>query len=144
MKLSRLLFLITLAVGLSAAKAQDVAMPASKAADKKSAAAPDLLHPQTPVTTEIYADKAFFDSEKNIGKFTGHVKVNDPRFNMQSDKLTAYIGKENQGLEKAVASGNVGVVRDRPDPNGGPPQRSIGLADNAVYTTKNGTCGIDR
>ena len=62
---------------------------------------------------------------KTIGKFTGHVKVNDPRFNMQSDKLTAYISKENKGFEKAVGR-NVGVVRDRPDPNGGPPQRTVG------------------
>jgi lipopolysaccharide transport protein LptA len=101
-------------------------------------AAKGLLNPEQPVTTEIYADEAFFDSAKNIGKFTGHVKVVDPRFNMQSDKLTAYISKENQGLEKAVASSNVGVVRDRPDPKGGPPLRSIGLADNAIYTTNDG------
>jgi lipopolysaccharide transport protein LptA len=90
------------------------------------------------ITTEIYADEAFFDSEKNIGKFTGRVKVTDPRFNLQSDKLTAYIGKESQGLERAVATGNVGVVRDRPDPKGGPPKRSVGLAEHAVYTTKDG------
>ena len=98
----------------------------------------DLLNPTQPVTTEIYADEAFFDSAKNIGKFTGHVKVVDPRFNMQSEKLTAYISKENQGLEKAVAAGNVGVIRDRPDTKGAPPMRSIGLADNAIYTTSDG------
>lgn len=109
-----------------------------KSASAKAAAAKDLLNPTQPITTEIYADEAFFDSEKNIGKFSGHVKVTDPRFSMQSDKLTAYISKENQGLEKAVASGNVGVVRDRPDPKGGPPTRSVGLADHAVYTTKDG------
>jgi lipopolysaccharide export system protein LptA len=98
----------------------------------------DLNHPAEPVTTEIYADDAFFDSAKNIGKFSGHVKVNDPRFAMQSEKLTAYISKENKGLEKAVADGQVGVVRDRPDPNGGPPQRTISLSDNAIYTTNDG------
>ena len=63
----------------------------------------DLTHPTQPVTTEIYADDAFFDSPKNIGKFSGNVKVNDPRFAMQSEKLTAYIAKEDKGLEKAVA-----------------------------------------
>jgi lipopolysaccharide transport protein LptA len=94
--------------------------------------------PDQSITTEIYADEAFFDSVKNVGKFSGHVKVNDPRFAIQSDKLTAYISKENQGLEKAVADGHVGVVRDRPDPNGGPPQRSIGLSENAIYTTNDG------
>ncbi len=98
----------------------------------------DLTHSTQPVTTEIYADDAFFDSPKNIGKFSGHVKVNDPRFAMQSEKLTAYIAKADKGLEKAVADGHVAVVRNRPDPNGGPPQQSIGLSDNAIYTTSDG------
>jgi lipopolysaccharide transport protein LptA len=92
-----------------------------------------------PTTTEIYADEAFFDSNKNIGTFTGHVKVTDPRFNLQSDKLTVYISKgENQGLEKAVAEGNVGVVRDRVDPNGGPPTRAVGRSENATYVATTG------
>jgi lipopolysaccharide transport protein LptA len=113
--------------------------PAAKedAAEKKSGPI-DLAHPTEAVTTEIYADEAFFDSPNNVGKFTGHVKVNDPRFAMQSDKLTAYISKENKGLEKAVADSHVAVVRDRPDPNGGPPQRTLGLSDNAIYTTVDG------
>ena len=109
-----------------------------KASGAKSSAGFNLSNPAQPVTTEIYAEEAFFDSAKNIGKFSGHVKVSDPRFAMQSDKLTAYISKESQGLEKAVADGHVGVVRDRPDPKGGPPQRSIGLSDNAIYTTNDG------
>lgn len=109
-----------------------------KAKTGKPAEKFDFSNPTQPVTTEIYADEAFFDSAKNIGKFSGHVKVNDPRFAMQSDKLTAYISKEDKGLEKAVADGHVVVVRDRPDPKGGPPQRSIGLSDNAVYTTNDG------
>jgi lipopolysaccharide export system protein LptA len=74
-----------------------------------------------PVTTEIYADEAFFDSNKNMGTFTGHVKINDPRFTLQS-----------------VAEGNVAVVRDRPDPNGGPPTRAVGRADKATYTSATG------
>ncbi|HAK06274.1 MAG TPA: hypothetical protein DCO65_03230, partial [Spartobacteria bacterium] len=83
-----------------------------------------------PTTTEIDADEAFFDSNKSIGIFSGHVKVIDPRFNLQSDKLTVYISKgENQKLEKTISEGNVAVVRDRPDPNGGPPTRSVGRSD---------------
>ena len=97
------------------------------------------LNSDEPVTTEIYADEAFFDSTKNMGIFSGRVKVTDPRFNLQSDKLTVFITKgENQGLEKAVAEGNVGVVRDRPDPNGGPPTRAVGRADKAIYTAATG------
>ena len=92
-----------------------------------------------PTTTEIYADEAFFDSSKNMGIFSGRVKVVDPRFNLQSDKLTVFITKgQNQSLEKAIAEGNVGLVRDRPDPNGGSPTRAVGRADKATYTANNG------
>jgi lipopolysaccharide transport protein LptA len=112
--------------------------PPEKSPGGKSSGGFNFSNPDQVITTEIYADEAFFDSVKNVGKFSGHVKVNDPRFAIQSDKLTAYISKENQGLEKAVADGHVGVVRDRPDPKGGPPQRSIGLSENAVYTTNDG------
>jgi lipopolysaccharide export system protein LptA len=118
-----------------------------------------------PITTEIYADEAFFDSNKNVGIFRGHVKVNDPRFNLQSDKLTAFISKaqtrqaaptptvqpaqsgqtpepgqtaQGQGLEKAIAEGNVAVVRDRADPNGGPPSHAVGRAETATYVAASG------
>jgi lipopolysaccharide transport protein LptA len=92
-----------------------------------------------PITTEIFADEAFFDSNKSVGIFRGKVKVNDPRFNLQSDKLTVFISKgENQGLEKAIAEGNVAVVRDRPDPNGGPPSHAVGRSETATYVASTG------
>jgi lipopolysaccharide transport protein LptA len=93
-----------------------------------------------PITTEIYADEASFDSGKNMGIFTGNVKVFDPRFNLQSDKLTVFLHKgEDQGLEKAIAEGNVGVVRDKPDPNGGPPTHAVGRSEHAVYMATDGS-----
>ena len=123
----------------------------------KSALAKSTTDPTQPITTEIYADEAFFDSANSLGIFTGHVIVQDPRFNVQSDKLTVYLSKTpklepgqtppakadpaaapQQGLEKAVAEGNVGVVREQPGENGGPPTRSIGRADTAIYTTADG------
>ena len=92
-----------------------------------------------PTTTEIYADEAFFDSTKNMGIFTGRVKVVDPRVNLQSDKLRVFITKgQNQSLEKAIAEGNVGLIRDRPNPNGGPPTHAVGRADKATYTATTG------
>jgi lipopolysaccharide export system protein LptA len=156
--------------------------PAAKKPDKKASPQPQgspgiskLLgdsstNPNEPTTTEIYSDEAFFDSNKSMGIFSGHVKVVDPRFNLQSDKLTVFISKsqanqagqpgqspapspaagqtgqaseapqsgQGQGLEKAIAEGNVGVVRDRPDPNGGPPTRAVGRADIATYVAKTG------
>ncbi len=97
------------------------------------------LQSNEPTTTEIYADEAFFDSNKSMGIFNGRVKVTDPRFNLQSDKLTVFISKgENQGLERAIAEGNVGLVRDRPAPDGGPPTRAIGRSDKAIYTAATG------
>ena len=113
------------------------------ATDKKTESPATKLFGQdgsnAPTTTEIYADEAFFDSTKNKGIFSGRVKVTDPRFNLQSDKLTVFITKgQNQGLEKAIAEGNVGLVRDRPNPNGGPPTRAVGRADKATYTAATG------
>jgi len=117
--------------------------PKEKAPDK---AAPNELsggnkaiQTNEPVTTEIYADEAFFDSNKSMGIFTGRVKVTDPRFNLQSEKLTVFISKgESQGLEKAIAEGNVALVRDRPDPDGGPPTRAVGRSDKATYVAASG------
>src|SRR5213083_2245379 len=101
--------------------------------------ASNTLQSNEPTTTEIYADEAYFDSTKNMGIFSGRVKVTDPRFSLQSNKLTVFITKgQNQGLEKAIAEGNVGLVRDRSDPNGGPPTRAVGRADKAVYTAATG------
>ena len=80
-----------------------------------------------------------FDYGKSIGVFTGHIIVIDPRFQIQGDKLTIYISKkQSEGLETAVVEGNVGVVRDRVDPGGGPPSRMVGRSDHAVYTAKTG------
>ncbi len=116
----------------------------------KAAVGGSAVAPNQPITTEIYADEAFFDSAKHIGIFQGHVIVKDPRFNVQAEKLTVYLSKgdaktetkekpgQQQGLEKAVAEGNVGVVREAPGENGEPPSRSIGRADTATYTTGDG------
>ena len=91
------------------------------------------------LVTEIYADKAVFDSTKSFGVFSGHVVVIDPRFQIQGDKLTIFISKkQNEGFEKAIVEGNVGVVRDRPSTTGGPPDRMVGRSDKAVYTAKDG------
>src|SRR5438876_3778908 len=121
------------------AKAKDKEKEDKSPAAKLFGSSAAGLQSNEPTTTEIYADEAFFDSTKNMGIFSGRVKVTDPRFNLQSDKLTVFITKgQNQGLEKAIAEGNVGLVRDRPDPNGGPPTRAVGRADKATYTAATG------
>src|SRR5213595_3105696 len=159
-KLAVFVWLITCAVGgrslgqIAAApagspapvkKAEKPAKAKDKQKEDKSSAANLFgssaagLQSNQPTTTEIYADEAFFDSTKNMGIFSGRVKVIDPRFNLQSDKLTVFITKgRNQGLEKASAEGNVGLVRDSPDPNGGAPTHAVGRADKATYTAATG------
>ena len=137
---------LTLALSLFGQTTSPPAAPKKSEKKEKSSPAknPALLGPidsqsNEPITTEIYADDAFFDSNKNVGIFSGHVKDADPRFTLQTEKLTVYITKgENQGLEKAVAEGNVAVVRDRPDPNGGPPTRAVGRSDQATYVATTG------
>lgn len=147
-----------LAQNLTAAALASPARPQKKPAEKdplKVAVGGSAgLPPGQAITTEIYADEAFFDSANHIGIFTGRVIVNDPRFNLQADKLTVYLNKEaqepaakaepgakqepQQALNKAVAEGNVGLVRDRPGEDGGPPVRSIGRSDMAIYTASDG------
>lgn len=127
----------------TAASPAESATPTPKPTKKEKPAANSIFgggaQPNQPTTTEIYANEAFFDSTKNMGIFTGSVKVTDPRFNLQSDKLTIFVSKgENQGLEKAVAEGNVAVVRDRPDANGGTPTRSVGRSETATYLAATG------
>lgn len=138
-------------LGEPAALPSDSSTPSANKADKREKPAQEKGRSNSllaeansgprnePITTEIYADNAFFDSNKNMGIFSGHVKVADPRFTLQSEKLTVFITKgQNQGLERAIAEGEVAVVRDRPDPNGGPPTRSVGRSDKATYTAATG------
>src|SRR5260370_24571652 len=144
--MKRLATLILLIASLTAAQlnAQIAAAPTASASmlpkkrekqaaekDEKSSTnkgvGSNLLQSNEPTTTEIYADEAIFDSTKSMGIFSGRVKVTDPRFNLQSDKLTVFISKgENQGLERAIAEANVGLVRARPAPHGAPRARVIG------------------
>ena len=94
---------------------------------------------EQPIVTEIYADQTVFDSGKSVGTFSGNVVVTDPRFNIQGDKLTIFISKkQNESFERAIVEGNVGVVRERPSSNGGPPDHMVGRAEKAVYTAKDG------
>jgi lipopolysaccharide transport protein LptA len=113
--------------------------PSEKAVAEKPKESAGSAAPKEAMITEIFADEATFDSTKSIGIFTGKVVVTDPRFKVQGDKLTIYLGKkQNDGLEKAVVEGNVGVVRDRPAADGAPPDRMVGRAEKAVYTAKDG------
>ena len=138
---------LSLAITAPEILAQDAAARSTPAAAKAAENDPlknmfgggKTATPTGPITTEVYSDEAFFDSSKYIGTFSGRVIVKDPRFNIQADKLTVYLSRgENRGLEKAVAEGNVGVIREQPGEKGGPPNRAVGRADTAVYTAADG------
>jgi lipopolysaccharide transport protein LptA len=130
--------------GKSPGKASPATVPFQNSSSEKDSAegpkdATGAATSEEPIVTEIYADQTVFDSGKSIGIFTGNVIVTDPRFNIQGDKLTIFISKkQNEGFEKAIVEGNVGVVRDRPSATGGPPDHMVGRSDKAVYTAKNG------
>ena len=122
-----------------AEKPKETKVAADKTPDEKAKDSKNPAASKEQIVTEIYADQAVFESTKSIGVFTGHIIVIDPRFQIQGDKLTIYLSsKQSEGLDKAVVEGNVGVVRDRPDPAGGPPSHMVGRSDKAVYTAKNG------
>ncbi len=138
-----LIFLTALVIGTTLEGQESIrakratATPAGKAQASPTKAATGSSDAQ--IATQIYSDEASFDTEKRIGVFTGHVRVFDPRFNIQSDKMTVYIHKEEgKGLEKAIADGHVGVVRAKPDPTGGAPSQAVGLSQKAVYTSSDG------
>ena len=128
------------AQGLRALSSPAAAQPSPAKKDPvKAALAPNPTNPTEPITTEIFADEAFFDSQNSLGIFSGRVIVKDPRFSVQADKLTIHLTKgEKRGLEKAIAEGNVGVVREQPGEDGKPPSRAVGRADMAIYTLADG------
>src|SRR5262249_62184898 len=97
--------MIALCVSAAPSSAQPSAVPSTppvgaKKSEKKEKASPGPANPlfsgtkgtqsNEPVTTEIYADDAFFDSNKNIGIFTGLVKVVDQRFTLQYVTFDVY------------------------------------------------------
>ncbi|MEY2529159.1 MAG: hypothetical protein QOJ05_1249 [Verrucomicrobiota bacterium] len=120
-----------------AEKPKDVKVSPEKSSEEKEPKSAPAS--QEPIVTEIYADKVVFDSAKSTGVFTGHIVVQDPRFQIQGDKLTIFLSsKQSEGLDRAIVEGNVGVVREKPATEGGEPTRMVGRSDKAVYTAKNG------
>src|SRR5438270_5747219 len=85
---------------------KNVKVSPDKSATDKATPAGSPTPAAEQIVTEIYADKAVFDSTKSIGVFTGHIIVIDPRFQIQGDKLTIYISKQqSEGLDKALVEG---------------------------------------
>lgn len=101
------------------------------------------------------------DAKGNEATFVGDVKVLDPRFSLNCDKLVAFLKRPPEGgkakveapaekkkpagegqnpgggVEKAVAEGDVVIVQDKVNDRG-EIERSIGRAARAVYEAATG------
>jgi lipopolysaccharide transport protein LptA len=88
--------------------------------------------------TTIYADKqADFDSKAKKAIFLGNVRVKDAEFYITCDKLTVYVDEAEGGLKTADAEGNVRVVQQKTDADGGK-QISTGKGRKLLYNAKTG------
>ena len=108
-------------------------------------------------STEITAREASFDQKTHQAVFGGDVKVVNPDFNINCDKLTAFLknnenkgngaaaprppaekkGPSTGGLEKAIAEGSVVITQDKVDSEG-KPTRNVGRSKRAVYDAASG------
>lgn len=107
--------------------------PAAKPAPKAS-----LTGGKSSSETIILADtQAEFDSTERKAVFTGNVRVKDPQFDIECDKLTAFLDREEGGLERAIAEGNVRVVQEKTGADG-KKSRSVGRGGRLVWEAKTG------
>ena len=91
------------------------------------------------ITTEIYANEADFDSKEYVGTFKGQVIVQDPRFNLQADKLTIYLARgKSAGWKKRSRKATSRSCATRRAKTAG--RRFVPWADaeRAVYTASDG------
>jgi lipopolysaccharide export system protein LptA len=107
-----------------------------------------------------------FDAKLNMAVFNGDVNIQSPQFALNADKLTVYFKKQEKakpgdvpkppakaksaapdansavqgsgGLDRALAEGNVVIVSDRPDSNGGPPVHYVGKGARVDYNAVTG------
>lgn len=121
------------------------------------------------VTTITAKKRLLLDSKGYEATFLGEVKVVDPRFSLNCEKLVAYLKRppnetkptgvgasaspvegvpkagadksSGGGVEKAVAEGDVIIVQDKLNDKG-EVERSIGRAHKAVYDAETGNISL--
>ena len=86
--------------------------------------------------TEIVALEATFDQKAHLAVFIGEVVVTDPEFNVQADKLTAYLKQDDKPVGEAAptrlktVAAPVGEAKsDGPKKKGGGLERAVAEAD---------------
>lgn len=129
-----------------------IKLPGDKLTADGSEAPTKVGDKQVTNVTEITAIEAIFDQKSNIAVFVKDVVVKDPQFNVECDKLTAYLKKEEQGATAAPKTEapaakpvNAPLAKATPtpvakgspapgDPAGAPKKKGSGL-DKAVAVT---------
>lgn len=69
---------------------------------------------------------------------TPGARVSPPNENAKTARSNDNSADSGGGLDRAVAEGNVVIVQDKPDPDGGPPEHYVGKGERADYDTKTG------
>ena len=152
-------FLVTPQTGLEPENSN-----AAKPADKKTKPAADVEKKATEITC---SGETLFDVKAGMAVFIKEVKIVDPQFSLNADKLTAYLKKTVKpeakpaanaspapaptpspkpddaaapasGLERAVAEGNVLISQDKVDEKTGEITHYIGKGAKADYNALTG------
>lgn len=91
---------------------------------------PDKPEKKAKGPTEIVALEASFDQKTHVAIFIGQVVVTDPEFNVQCDKLTAYLKHNDQPAGDAPAGGarlKTAPATPEPKKDGDKPDKGGGL-----------------
>lgn len=88
---------------------------------------------QTEITAE---EQATFSDKENQAVFLGSVRIKDPTFLLNCDRLTVFLNKERSGIDRAVAEGNVVIVQQT---ESGQNDGAVGRAERAEYVPSTGT-----
>jgi len=87
--------------------------------------------------TEITAEKeATFSDKDNRAVFVGSVRIKDPAFLLNCDRLTVFLNKDRSGIDRAVAEGNVVIVQQTESRD---QEAAVGRAERAEYVPSTGT-----
>lgn len=82
--------------------------------------------------TEITAQEASFDQKANLAIFIGDVVVKDPEFNVECDKLTAYLKHEAKPAPDGSTPVKSPPKAATPKSDDAPPQKKSGGLEKAV------------
>ena len=96
--------------------------------------APGTKTNTAPTQTDVYSDRATFDTKNSVVIYRDHVQVANPQLKLTSAFLTARMsqGGTNNQVDRIVAETN--VVIDFTDDNG---RKTHATADKSVYTRTN-------